>query len=328
MRKYFFIIFAAVFFVLSPKISQAAANIQVDVPAGPLFDVQNAAPGMEATADITVENTGDVAGNFPYTINLTNVTKNLSQQLFFKVRSESTCIFGCNNEYPLSVINGVSQTINNIPPDSLPHIYTFVLYFNKDANNDFQSAQVNFDATLGTPVPTTHSARRNGGGGGGGGNGGNGGGATPVAGVIGGAVAGAPGGIVGGAETGAIGEQPGQVQGEETAPGIVEGDQISTCQSWPKWVWVLMLIAYFSAFLWRTFENIKTQIDKRDIRWKWQAVLAAAAFLIWYFFDKCREFWWFVILAMIGGAIIYLLYLYLFRKNIQKKNEEIHSGFD
>ena len=87
-----------------------------------------------------------------------------------------------------------------------------------------------------------------------------------------------------------------------------------------------MLIVYFAAFLWRTFDKIKEQIEKRDIRWKWQAALAIAAFLIWYFFDKCREFWWFVIIAIVGGAVIYLLYLYLFRKNIREEHAKVESG--
>jgi O-antigen/teichoic acid export membrane protein len=114
------------------------------------------------------------------------------------------------------------------------------------------------------------------------------------------------------------------VKGEEAVPGEVEGAE--ACQSWPLWIWILALLIYFAAFLWRTFDKFKEQVEKREIRWGLQAVFAAAAFFFWYFFDFCREYWWFVIIALVGGAAVYLAYLCLFRREIREKSEKIETG--
>ena len=124
-----------------------------------------------------------------------------------------------------------------------------------------------------------------------------------------------------------IGEAlPGEVEGEAAGEeGEVAGEEISLCRDWPLWVWILALIIYFALFLWRTFSKFEEQKKKGEIRWGWQAVLAIAAFLFWYFFDFCREYLWFVILAMIGGAVIYFAYLYLLKRGIRKNYEKVEG---
>lgn len=293
-------------------------NLTIDSP-NPLFSVSNAAPGESFSSQMTVQNTGGANRRFQFEVDMKTDPDILAQHLFLKVNDDAgNCLWGCSGNVAVKTLDRKEFIIKNIPGKGT-RIFQFVLTFDPNAGNEFQNASMSFDMKLG------FRGRRPGGGGGGAAGGGPGavvGGVGPT-GVIGGAI----GGIVGGAEAGTVGEQqPGQVQGEETAPGIVEGDQISTCRSWPKWVWVLMLIAYFILFLWRTFSNFSEQIEKRDIRWVWQAVLALAAFLIWYFFDKCREFQWFVIAAIVGGAAIFLLYLYLFRRNIREEHAKVESG--
>lgn len=293
----------------------------------PLFAVTNAAPGESFSSDMLIENLGGRDRKFQFELDMTANPKALADRLFLRIDDTTgggqVCEFGCANNKTIGSLGRTEFVIKTIPGDGAKN-FRFSLTFDPTAGNEFQNTFISFDIKLGFKDEVTGTT----GGGGGGAVGGPGAvvGGTGPTGVIGGAVLGTAGGIVGGAETGVIGEQPGQVQGEETSPGIVEGDQISICQSWPKWVWVLLLIAYFVAFLWRTFSNLSEQIEKRDIRWGWQAVLAAAAFLVWYFFDKCREFWWFVIIAIVGGAVIYLLYLYLFRKNIRDEYGDIKSG--
>lgn len=322
-KKIYLSILAALLFFATGLNAAWAANPLELIMADPLFDVSNAAPGQSFSSDVTLLNHGDNHEDFQFEVDIKTNPHALADRLFFKVTDGAgNCLYGCGGNITLSYLDRREPNVARVDPHSTTY-YKFIITFDPTAGNEFQATLVTFDMKLGFEGTTTATN-----------GGGNGGTAAGGGGVTGGLVAGfaarAPTGgtgIVAGEET--PGETlPGEVKGESTPEGQVEGAETSVCQGWPKWVWVLMLLAYFAAFLWRTFENIKTQIEKRDIRWKWQAALAVAAFLFWQIFDFCREFRWFVILAIIGGAMAYLAYLYLFKKNIQRKNEEIDDGFD
>ncbi|MFA6284915.1 MAG: hypothetical protein WC643_00070 [Parcubacteria group bacterium] len=294
----------------------------------PLFNVSDAAPGKAYPSPVTIRNHGDNEENFQFEVTINADPSILADHLFFKINKVETldpvagesCAYDCDGNVTMSSLNGREIFVNHIPPHSTNY-FLFYLVFDPESGTGLMGETMNFDMILG--YEDQDGSQEDGA------NDSNNNNITISTNAN-------PGffqsvqsfiGNVSGAEI--SGEQVvgGENQDNPIArDGIVKGEEASNCQGWPKWVWVLMLIAYFAAFLWRTFDKIKQQIEKRDIRRKWQAALAIVAFLIWYFFDKCREFWWFVILAMIGGAVIYLLYLYLFRKNIREERAKVESG--
>ncbi|MFH0929638.1 MAG: hypothetical protein V1814_00090 [Candidatus Moraniibacteriota bacterium] len=322
--KYFLIISAVFLFAFGAAVNARAktmtdGNFKITCD-DPLFTVTNAAPGESFSSDMTVENLGGKDRKFQFEFNIKTNPKALAKKLFLKAgfldeADKFICEYGCDGDKDLDMLDGGEFVVKTIPGDDSKNL-RFILTLDPNAGNEFQSADMSFDIKLGFKGEADGDGN------------GDGDGVTFVTTTMAGFFAGAPGtGIAGtiAESEGAI--EVGEVKGDQTPKeGEVEGAEISLCQGWPKWVWVLMLIAYFAAFLWRTFEKIKEQIEKREIRWKWQAALAAAAFLIWYFFDFCREYLWFVVIAIIGGAIIYLYYLYLFRKNIREEHAEIKSG--
>ncbi|MDP1845805.1 MAG: hypothetical protein Q8L09_03580 [Candidatus Moranbacteria bacterium] len=292
----------------------------------PLFAVTNAVPGQTYFSDMTVENLGGADRKFQFELNIAASSSNLTERLFLKIYSldeigKEYCEYGCLANEDIKSLDGGEFEIKTMPGNSTKN-FRFALAFDPDAGNDFQNVSAGFDMKIGFEDEFQGVT-----GGGGGGNGATAAGTAPT-GFLTSLFSAVSTGTTAGAET--EGEMPqgqeGEVKGEETTPGQVEGISVSSCQSWPKWIWVLMLIAYFAAFLWRTFSNLSGQIEKREMRWGWQAILAGVAFLVWYFFDKCREFQWFVIIALVGGAVVYLFYLYLFRNNIREEHADIESG--
>lgn len=281
----------------------------------PLFQVSNAAPGESFSSPVTLLNHGDHRETFQFEIDVKTNPEKLAEHLFFKVADgNGNCLYGCGGNVSLAYLDRREPDIAKVSPHSTTY-YNFILTFDPDAGNEFQDTETSFDMKLGFEGTVTRRHRR-----GGNGGGGNGGTNTNPQGLVGGAATSLAGVISGGGQDqGGENFPSGEVQGEENpGPGEVAGASTETCHGWPFWVWVLALVAYFSAFLWRTFDRIKVQVEKRKIRWKWQAGFAAAAIAFWYFFDKCREYAWFAILAAVGGAAVYLSYLYLFRKDIRK----------
>jgi hypothetical protein len=309
----------ALFFAVSANAALAASPLELIIN-NPIFNVSNALPGQSFSSPVTLLNHGDHHEIFQFEVDMKTNPQSLADHLFFKVTDGAdNCLYGCTGNITLSYLDRREPDIARVDPHSTTY-YKFILTFDPNAGNEFQSALTTFDMKLGFEGTVTTA---NGGGGGGGVAGP--GGAAPggltglTTGLLAGGAAGT--GAVAGEET--PGEtQPGQIEGETTPQGQVEGAEVSACKSWPKWVWILALIIYSAAFLWRTFSNFSEQIEKRDIRWGWQAALAAAAFLFWYFFDFCREYLWFAIISLVGGAAVYLFYLYLFKRKLKVRPEK------
>lgn len=328
-----FVLCCLLFFAFSVSKTHAKTETVGDFEltySDPLFAVANAAPGDVYDSNISIRNLGANTQNLQFLLGVTADPKILGDYLFLKINgSEGNCLWGCVNDQSVSKLNKAEVVFSDIAPGPAK-AYELVLTFDAAAGNELQDAKLSFDLTLGYQgaILTTSSATSNGGGGGGRGRGGGGGGGGAGAVLSGTGFFGGPAGtgIIGGAEASQGANQEGEVQGESTAPGQVEGASVASCVSWPKWIWILAILAYFAAFLWRTFENLEGQAKKREIRWKWQFVLAVAAFLFWYFFDFCRVYLWFVVAAIVGGAIIYLYYLNLMREKIRGEQMGISHG--
>jgi len=283
----------------------------------PIFSVQNAAPGERFEKPVTILNHGPDTEKFRFEIQNEKMSAELAEHLYFQIKDDAgVCLFGCDTAYSIKSLDKDEILIEKIKPHST-NVYTFILVFDANAGNEFQNLTTVFDIKL------RYQGKKPGGNGNGGGPGGAG---IAPPGFAAGLLA-AVGGIAGEAVVAEEAAPEEQVEGAETGPeGEVMGEEVSLCQSWPLWIWILALLAYFAAFSWRTFDKFREQVEKREIRWGWQAIFAAVAFLFWYFFDFCREYWWFVIIALVGGAGVYLAYLYLFRRAIREKSEKIETG--
>ncbi len=129
-------------------------------------------------------------------------------------------------------------------------------------------------------------------------------------------------GEIAGAQTGEGNENgQGEEMGEEN--GETKGAEVEFCQGWPFWVWLLSLIIFLILFVTSLFSRMKQDIKKGKLRWICPLVLAIVAFIFWYFFDTCREYIWFLIISLAGGALIYFVYLYIFRNNIEDSPKDI-----
>jgi len=329
LRIKYFLILPAVFIFAFGAAGNARAKTVTDgnfriTCDDPLFTVANAAPGESFSSDMTVENLGGKDRKFQFELNIKVNPKALAERLFLKIGSLDgagafACEYGCAKDENLKDLDGSQFVVKTIPGDSSKN-FRFTLTFDPAAGNEFQNASASFDLKLGFKDEVIDDGDGNGGGGPAGA------GAPPALGPGTGLLA-AVGGVAGEAVVAEEVAPEEQVEGAETGPeGEVMGEEVSLCESWPLWIWILALLIYFAAFSWRTFDKFKEQVEKREIRWGWQAIFAAAAFLFWYFFDFCREYWWFVIIALVGGAAVYLAYLYLFRRAIREKSEKIETG--
>lgn len=148
--------------------------------------------------------------------------------------------------------------------------------------------------------------------------GGGGGGTTTTVTLPGG---GAPGGGVpvgptGGPTGGGVVGPGGEVQGAQAAgPEEVAGAQSQQCSEWPLWVWILLMLGYtgiFNALNFLAYRRIK------ETHWFGQAVAAAAGFLVWYWFDKCRFHNWFPYTLGIVSIASFWYYLHKLKEFAKK----------
>ena len=108
-----------------------------------------------------------------------------------------------------------------------------------------------------------------------------------------------------------------EVQGATTEEGGQGGGEIAgqeeKCQSWPKWVWILALAIFAGIFGYDARKNYV----REEYGWKIALLWTALAVGFWYYFDKCREFQWFLYGAIIIAIAGHFLYLYLLRKKVK-----------
>ncbi|MDQ1284297.1 MAG: hypothetical protein QG620_645 [Patescibacteria group bacterium] len=109
-----------------------------------------------------------------------------------------------------------------------------------------------------------------------------------------------------------------EVRGEESSNGETSGAEDAVCQGWPKWVWILALVVFVLGL----FLEARRNYLKIQFGWKTALAWTGAAAAFWYFFDKCREYQWFLYGAIILAIVSHLVYLWMLKKKIKKPGAE------
>jgi hypothetical protein len=287
-------VIAGTFLFVSP--ASATRSINVDGALDPIFDEDNIYPGFSTDDTVTIENTGTETVDVYFRFNLDDGSDLADQLKLYVIRTD-------NDSYRLGG-EGDRMTLEDADDEGALFIdrlnvgqneeYEIKITFNKNAGNEYQEKSAEFDLELGYETePAT--------------------GSPPF-------------------RAGFTGQMPTEevagvsvpeegVGGEETA--ALAGAE-STCQSWPKWVWILSLLA-FVAVLWKYLRK-NYKIEK--MAWKFCLVWTAAAIVFWYFFDKCREFQWFLYGAIIIVIVSYFFYLWKLKKKVKGGVVPVDSATD
>jgi hypothetical protein len=117
----------------------------------------------------------------------------------------------------------------------------------------------------------------------------------------------------------------GQTQGTETTEEEKQGvtregqnpevaGEITTCKSWPLWVWILAIVIFALNF-WR---NARKNYKNEKYKWIHPLVWTIIAVIFWYYFDKCREYRWFLYDSIIIAIASHFIYLYYLRKKVKQ----------
>lgn len=115
-----------------------------------------------------------------------------------------------------------------------------------------------------------------------------------------------------------VGEEAASIEKEE-GEKINSRDLISSCNSLPENMWILV----FGAYLFLLVFNLTYGIDKeKGTRWFWEALYTILALLAWESFDECRTNTWFPKITIMTFAIIYLYYLYYFNNKLAEKEKD------
>jgi len=79
----------------------------------------------------------------------------------------------------------------------------------------------------------------------------------------------------------------------------------------------LILIGYLVAFYKTVFA--KEREEKQKTPWKWQVAMTVLMIIFWWYFDNCREYLWFLIIALIGSGLIYGRFFWLNKNKPETK---------
>ncbi len=298
-------------FAFSPN---AKADPSIKVTFGPEFALsgQNMLPGDTVKGTFTVENLTDSAQDLAMKTKVEQgdwqaPVDNMEEKMFIKIKKPD----GNFAAMPNGTEQQVLSELNNNPfkfyvlsrPSGNTKSFELWAIFDANAGNEYQGKKVVFDILAGIEI----TGEENGGGGGDGGNENN---PAPPALFF---SAATPGATAGGQEEigAGAGQEESGIQGEET--GTVAGKEECAPVAW--WIFALMLIAYWIVMYFNLFYRIK---EGENIRWFWEAVYTILALVGWYYLDRCRTNVWFVYISLISGFILYLFYLYLFRKKMNR----------
>ena len=305
----------------------AAVDIDTDLPTtGPLVSETNVLPGDVFTRTVTITKTSD-ASPLSLMIKFTRTnsieTYNLESKILVKIQRLSDDVFltlpGGGSEATLeSLYNYIDAANDNafgfdtiFGTNGSTFQYKLWFTFDPSTGNEYQKKETVFDISAGiytapAVIKTTSDdddddddgrrRRRRGG-------------AGPTTGFPGrffqtlaGTIAGEETNEGGSGIAGGEGENP-EIAGEET-----------TCRYWPIWVWILSLIVFALNF-WR---NARKNYKQEKYRWIFPLTWTIAAAAFWYFFDKCREYYWFLYGSIIIAILSHFIYLYYLRKKVRK----------
>lgn|GEM_PF-6291729 len=116
--------------------------------------------------------------------------------------------------------------------------------------------------------------------------------------------------------------QGGEVQGENTENnpegtsnegGNVLGEETQGCQSWPLWIWIVLVLAFSGIFNYVIFNGLQ---EIKKLKWLWPSIWTIISLGVWYYYDNCRAYKWFPYTYLI---IVVLSYIYYLRKIFAKK---------
>lgn len=307
-----------------PSVALAGTNIDTDLPTGSIITENNILPGnvFSRTATITKLNDNPDVGLMLRLdrMNLTGIY-NLESKILVKIQRLSDghflplpdgsfektleSLYDCmdaanNNAFQFDAISGNANSV-----------FQYKIWFTFDplADNNYQGKNTEFNVSLGiysaphVAATATHHHRRNRGGGGG----------TP-------APTAAPlfAGLTAAETAGGTTTEEIIPPSEENVPGEIKGEQIAgkeECAPVAWWIFALILLAYLFVMCFNLFYRIE---ESKNIRWFWEAVYTVLALVGWYYLDRCRTNVWFVYVMLISGFILYLVYLYLFKKKISR----------
>ncbi len=298
------------------NIVNAEDKIDVEYPVGDninggrIYNETNILPGWEGSETIRIENDSEneeVDVYFTFDVNGDKTLANELKLYVVRVENGSYRIGGAGDRQDLKDVDDERLFVDRLSPTKGKE-YRIKIVFDKDAGNEYQGLETNFDIDFRIEAESADT--------------------QTVAEVLTG-----EGRIVTGEEPiEEAGEEP-EVQGEqEGGQGeVTVGGAENECQWWPLWVWVLALVIFAFLFASSLFYKFKEQKENDYPRRFVPLVLTVAVLAFWYFFDKCDEHRWFAITSVVGALVVYLIYLYMFKKAVSsnleiKKDVEIESG--
>lgn len=314
-------------FILSlaflPSVVLAATNIDTDLLTGPIITETSILPGDIFTRVVTVTK----LNNGPQSLMLRLERKNpidvydLEKKILVKIQRLSDGQFlplpGGVTEKTLESLYAYTDTANNnaFQFDTISgnanSVFQYKIWFTFDplADNNYQGKNTEFNVSLGIysapPIAVTtadHHRKHHGGGGGGDA-------AAPTTTAL----------FANLTAAGTAGEAAGEItaSGEgapgEEVEGAVAGEEECVPVAW--WIFALILLTYLFVMYFNLFYRIE---ESKNVRWFWEAVYTVLALVGWYYLDRCRTNVWFVYVMLISGFILYLVYLYLFKKKINR----------
>ena len=287
-----------VFAVVVGAATPVSAEIRVDVnwhgKKNPTFDEKHIKPGDSVEQEITVTNTGDEVQDLYLKI---EKVKNRSFADQFKVylidkNSKKYYLGGIGERFTLQDLEKKGSVfIERLDPGEKGR-YILKLQFDESAGNEFQRQKLSFDTKFGfkgkpvspnAPLPLRLTR----------GGGGERGSSQEVQGVE-------------------VNGKGSSERKEEAATGEVQGAAEVQCENaWAWWVWMLLLIALFGL---QVAFNILLHGRTSLVA---SVLLFIGALVVWYLFDVCRDYWWFVV----GALLITLGNIFL-----QRMKKEAQEG--
>lgn len=307
-----------------PSVALAGTNIDTDLPTGSIITENNILPGDIFSRTVTIIKLNDNL-NVGLMLRLDRMnstgTYNLESEILVKIQRLSDGYFlplpGGSFEKTLESLYDYTNAANSNAfrfdtiSGNANSVFQYKIWFTFDplADNNYQGKNTEFNVSLGIysapPVAKTtadHHRRHRGGGG-------DGGAATPAI----------TASFASLAAEQAAGETAGEITvSEEGAPGeevegAVAGEEECVPVAW--WIFALMLLAYWVVMYFNLFYRIE---ESKNVRWFWEAVYTVLALVGWYYLDRCRTNVWFVYAMLVSGFVIYLAYLYFFKKKINR----------
>lgn len=315
---------ASIMFISSCLMAEAATTTVGDFELTanePLFTVTGAAPGQEFSSPISIKNIGSEPRDVQFRLLVTNDQSNMSDCLILKINrvsgGQKVCLFGCSGDRILRSFNNSEVIFSNIAPGTTAS-YELVMAMEADEGNGMQGKNMSFDMTLGYvgTFPVAPSGDR-------GDNDGGGDNDRERLGTrarqnVPGAVPGAATGLDTGEVEGASVSSSDDESAAAALNGQTEGVSVVACQGWPAWVWYMLMGIFLAGLL----ADARKKFGEEKISGKLAAALVVIFFTVWYFFDRCREFSWFLYAIVISGFLAQLIYLYMFRKKLSGNGPE------